>query len=390
MSLPTITFNIAKDGLGRLGLGVQKVPGLVISGASVVDKITIGNSHQIFSLKDAEDLGIEATGVNKFAHKHLTDFFTEAGQGAEIWIMLVSDATTYEDMADVNENLAKKLIADSAGKVRILGLVKESLGTATVTEGVDADSHLGVIKAQALAEYYSDLYRPFRVVISGNDFSGILADLKDYEEAGYNRVNMLIANNDGAAEASVGLSLGRLAKTPTQRKQNRVKDGNIIPGQAYFTDGSPVETLLDAWDAIDDKRYTFFRNFAGRAGFYFTNDHMLTTSTEDFSSLARGLVMDEAVIIAYDVLIEELSDEIPMTEAGLVHPAIVKYWQNNIENRLQGLMVNEGKLSNVKAYIDENQNVLETDTIEVSISLQPVGYADFIVVQIGFTTKIEN
>lgn len=390
MGLPKIIFNINKNGLNRLGLGVQKVPGIVITGASVVDKVTIGTAYQIFSLKDAENLGIEAVGVNAFAHKHLSDFFTEAGQGAEIWIMLVSDATTYDQMADVNEDFAKELIASSAGRVRILGLVKESSGDEVITNGMDGDSHAGVIKAQALANHFQSLFRPFRVIISGNKFSGTPADLMDYETADYNRVNMLIANNDGSPEASVGLSLGRLAKTPTQRKQNRVKDGAIIPGQAYFTNGEPVESLQGAWDAIDEKRYTFFRNFAGRAGFYFSNDHTLTTSTEDFSSLARGLVMDEAVIEAYDVLIEELSDEVPITPAGLIHPAIIKGWQSNIETRLKGQMVDQGKLSGVRAYIDENQNVLQDDTVEVSIFLQPVGYADFIEVNIGFTTKIEE
>lgn len=390
MGLPKIIFNIIKNGLNRLGLGVLKVPGLVITGTTVAAKVTVGQSYQIFSLKDAEALGIEATGVNAFAHKHLSDFFTEAGQGAEIWIMLVSDATTYNEMADVTEDLAKKLISDSAGKVRILGLIKKAPGAETITTGLDEDSHTAVVKAQALAEYFQTLFRPFRVIISGNKFSGVPADLFDYETANYNRVNMLIANNDGEPEASVGLSLGRLAKTPTQRKQNRVKDGSVIPGQAYFTNGEPVETLIDAWDAIADKHYTFFRNFAGRAGFFFTNDDTLTASEEDFSSLARGLVMDEAVIETYDVLIEELSDEIPLTPAGLIHPAIIKGWQSNIETRLKGQMVDQGKLSNVRAYIDENQNVLADDTVEVSIFLQPVGYADFIEVNIGFTTKIDE
>lgn len=388
--LPKIIFNIIKNGLSRLGLGIQKVPALVITGATVAAKVEIGKAYQIFSLKDAENLGIEAIGVNAFAHKHLSDFYTEAGQGAEIWIMLVSDATTLEEMADVTEELGKKLVADSQGRVRILGLVKKSSGTETITDGLDADSHNAVVKAQALAEYFRTVFRPFRVVISGNKFSGTPADLKDYETASNNCVNMLIANNDGQPEASVGLSLGRLARTPTQRKQNRVKDGSIIPGKAYFTSGDPVESLIDAWDAIDEKRYTFFRNFAGRAGFYFTNDHTLTTSSEDFSSLARGLVMDEALLLTYDVLINELSDEIPLTAGGQIHPAIVKGWQSNIETRLRALMVDQGKLSNVRAYIDENQNVLATDTVEVSLYLQPVGYADFIEVNIGFTTKIDE
>jgi hypothetical protein len=115
----------------------------------------------------------------------------------------------------------------------------------------------------------------------------------------------------------------------------------------------------------------------------------LTGATDDFNSLARGLVMDEAVLIAYNVLVEELSDEVPVTEAGTIHPAIIKTWQNTIESQINGLMVNKGKLSGVKAYIDENQNVLQTNNMTVEMQLLPVGYSDFMTVNIGFTINLE-
>jgi hypothetical protein len=389
MALPNITFNIAQTGLNRLGDGIQKIPGLVITGNTIAEGISLGESHQIFSLAAAEALGITEEGTNAFAWKHLNDFYTEAGQGAELWLMLVSDATTYDQMADLNEDFAKKLIDDASGNIRVLGLVKKSPGTETIADGLDEDSHAGVIKLQALAEHYAGKFRPFRAVISGNKFNGTVADLLDYETTTHNRVNMLIANNDGSPEAAIGLSLGRLARIPTQRKQYRVRDGMVIPLLAYFTNGAPVESLIDSWDAIDDKNYTYFRNFAGRAGYYFSGDRTLTANENDFSSLARGLVMDEAVLIAYDVLVNELGGEVPLNEAGQIHPAIIKNWQANIETQLKGQMTDLGKLSGAKAFIDANQDVLQTDTVEVRIDLLPVGYSDYIKVNIGFTTEIE-
>ncbi len=99
--------------------------------------------------------------------------------------------------------------------------------------------------------------------------------------------------------------------------------------------------------------------------------------------------MDEAVLIAYNTLVEELSDEIPITSSGTIHPAIIKGWQNAIERQIKGLMVDLGKLSGVKAYIDENQNVLSTNNLTVDLQLFPVGYSDYITVNIGFTTNLE-
>lgn len=390
MSLPKITFNIATGGLDRLAAAIQKTPGLVITGATVAGKVTIGASNQIFSLSGAEALGIEATGVNAFAHKHIKDFYKQATSGTPLWLMLVSDATTMEDMADVTQDFAKKLINDAAGKIRVLGFIRKSTGNETITEGLDPDAKLAVIKAQALAEYFESKYMPFRFILSGNSFNGVPANLFDYATATYNKGHLVIANNDGSPEASIGLVLGRYAKIPTQRSGARVKDGPLEAIEAYFTNGEPVGTLTDAWDTIHDKGYTFFRTFSGRSGFYLTDDRTLTAIDDDFSALARGFVMDEAILIAYDALVEELSDEVPLTVTGQIHPAIIKAWQNKVFTQINGLMIQEGKLSNANVYIDENQNILQNDVLVVNINLQPVGYAKFIEVNIGFTTQITN
>lgn len=391
MALPNIKFNINRQGLGQLQSDVQKTPGLVLTGVTVAgaSKVTVGVSYQIFSLEEAIALGIEETGGNAFAHAQIKAFYEKALRGAELWFMLTIATVTMEMMADVTEAFAKKLLADAQGKIRVLGLCKKSSTTESITFGLDADVDLAVNKAQALALEYADKYNPVRILVSGNKFTGLVADLKDYTETALNKVGILLANTDGSKEAAIGMAIGRLASVPTQRKLSRVKDGAVEPFEAYFTNGAKVATLDTAWDAIDEKGYIFLRSFANRSGFYFTSDKTLTATTDDFNSLARGLVMDEAVLIAYNVLVEELSDEVPVTTAGTIQPAIIKTWQNNIERQINGLMVQTGKLSAVRAYIDENQNVLQDNNVTIQMQLLPVGYADFITVNIGFTTILE-
>jgi hypothetical protein len=391
MSLPNIQFNISTDGLGLPQAEIQKIPGMVLTGVTVagVNKVTVGNSYQIFSLEEAVNLGITEAGANAFAYKQIAAFYEQAKKGAELWFMLVLSTVTMEDQADLTLSFAKKLLSDAQGKIRVLGLIKKSGTTETIVDGLDTDVHLAVVKAQALAEDFADRYYPVRVLVSGNKFTGVVANLKDYATTNLNKVAILLANTDGSKEAAIGLALGRLANTPTQRKLSRVRDGAVEPFNAYFTNGEKVATLDTAWDAIDNKNYIFLRSFANLSGFYFTGDKTLTVATDDFNSLARGLVMDEAVLIAYTTLVQELSDEIPVTEAGTIHPAIIKSWQNAVESQIKALMVDDGKLSAVRAFIDENQNVLQTNNVVVALQLLPVGYADFITVNIGFTTTLE-
>lgn len=390
MALPNIKFTVNTSGIGLLADAIEKTPALIITGNTVANKVTIGQSVQLFSLQQAVDLGIEKDGVNAFAYKQLEAFYSIAGSGVPIWIMLVSDATSYETMVDVNEPLAKKLVEDAKGEVRMLGVLKQSNGGENIVNGIDEDVVNAIPKLQALCAYFANIHMPIRSVISGNAFNGTPADLLDYTTAAFNRVQMLLVNTDASKEACIGLELGRLAIIPSQRSIARVKDGAVEFKQAYFTNGEPVESLTDAWNTINDKGYVFMRTFPGRSGYFFTDDKMLTKSTDDFISLARGLVMDEAILIAQDVLVEELSDEIPVEANGNIHPAIIKSWQRSIEAQIEGLMVATGKLSAVSVVIDETQNVLATNKIEVSINLLPVGYAKYIEVTIGFTSEINE
>ena len=389
MGLPKIKFNIASNGLELLTADIQKTPGLVVTGSTVAGKITIGESKQIFSLEDAQKIGI-TEAENPFAYKHVKAFYEYAGTSAELWIMLISDATTMEQAADHEKNFAKKLLEDAGGKIRVLGILKKSSGNPTISGSIDADTDKTVIKAQKLADDFAEKYFPVRVIISANNFNGNVQDLKDYSSTKFNRVSLLLANIDGEKEASIGLALGRLVSTPVQRNIGRVKDGAVELSQAYFTNGEKVESLSSAWDSIADKHYIFMRNFAGKSGFFFTDDPTLTTETDDFKSLTNGFVMDKAVIIAYNVLVENLGDEIAINSNGTIHPAIIKSWQNAIETNINGQMTQRGELSGFKAYIDENQEVIKTGMINVSLQLQPVGYAKYITVNIGFTTEINN
>ncbi len=387
MGLPKVVFNINADGLERLSAGIGKVPGMVITGNTVAGKVQLGKSYQIFGLKQAVAMGIESEGVNAFAYKQIADFYKEAGEGAELWFMLVSDATTQEQMADANESYAAQLISDASGNIRVLGLAKKSPDNEPVENAISTDAAKAVDKAEQLAECYEDKYMPLRVVVAGNSFSGVVSELADYQESSYPHVAMLLSNNDGSKSADIGLAMGRLSAVPSQRSIARVKDGPVESFSAYFTNGEKVEKYIDAWDSIHDKGYIFLRNYVGRSGFYFSDDNTLVSQNNDFSSLGRGLVMDEAMLITYDTLLQELNDEIPMTESGQIHPAIIKNWQTNVEAQLQGLMVVKGKLSSAACFIDDNQNVLANDKILVKLKLQPVGYAKTIEVEIGFATK---
>lgn len=388
MALSKIKFNINNQGLEKSADEIEKIPGLIITGVTVTDGVVIGQANKIFSLKQAEQLGIKKEGVNAFAYKHLQAYFSIAGAGLPIWVMLVSDGTSMTDMVDKFNAHAKKLI-EKAKEIRVLGVIKKASGAETISNAFDQDVHNAVVKAQELCDHFTSKYYPLKVIISGNRFNGNLKEMTNYETTNYKDINLLIANDDGASEAAIGLCLGRQAIIPSQRRQNRIKDGAIIPLKAYFTNGKEVDEFEDFWDAFDDRRYTFFRNFPNRSGYYFSGEKTLVGSANDFSTLAPGFVINEALLIANNILTGELSEEIPFTSEGLIHPAVTKSWQGKIESEIKILMQDTGKISGVKASINAKQKLAKKDALTIGLSIQPVGYADYITVNIGFSTKLE-
>ncbi len=338
MGLPKVTFEIKSDGLGRTIGGIKKVAGIVLTGNTVSGKIVLGNSYRVFTMKDVENLGIEKEGTNAFAHKQLSDFYAQAGIGTELWFMLVSDSTTQKLMVNPTQPYAAKLVADAKGRIRILGIARKFTTGQNVVGGLAKDSHDAVPVAESLAEYCYDKYMPIRILIGGNNFTGNVSSLIDYSKTNYSHVAMIISNNDGSKNAGIGSALGRSASLPSQRSIAYIKDNAIEMFDGYLTSGERAEEYSQSQEEIHGKRYIFFRTFAARPGYYYSDDITLTSSSNDFSSLGRGLVMDEAVLIAYDTLINELSSEVLLDEDGKIHPAIIKNWQANVERQLNALM----------------------------------------------------
>ena len=137
--LPKVTINVNSDNLGQSAQTADGIAALVLTGASVTGKIQEGIPIKLTSLKAAETNGITKTGINAYAYKHLKQFFDEAGEGAELWIMVVPDTVTMAAMADKTEPYAKKVLDNANGTVRLLGVSRESDTGITITNGVDED-----------------------------------------------------------------------------------------------------------------------------------------------------------------------------------------------------------------------------------------------------------
>jgi len=388
MTLPKITIILGNNALGQTAQTADGVCGLISSGVSVAAKVQVDTPYLITSLAEAVTLGILSTGGNAHAHRNIADFYEVAGTGAQLYIML---STASMELLVLNTNLqyAHALQNFAQGKIKVLALTAVIPGSPVIANGLWDRVHLAAQNAQVLAVAMTALYRPLRVIIDGVAYTGTPANLTDYKTAALNMAQILLTGEVSTGNADVGRLLGLYATLPVQRKASRVLNGPAVGmGAAFFTSGIAVDAHASSWEAIHAKGYVFHKTHVGKAGFYMSSDSMLTANTDDYNSMPRGRVIDKALVLIYGVLVEKLSDEVEINADGTISLGIIKSWQSEIETTLNTAMKQNGEISNVQVLINAAQNVISTGRVTVGVRIQPVGYSDFIDVELGYTITV--
>jgi hypothetical protein len=398
--LPRVRIFFENGALGSVAPGADGVAGLVCTAFTVASDggLQVATPYVLRTLDDLVAMGVTAAAddANEFLYRYVKQFYDEAGDGAQLWLMCFPDTVTQSELVDKDNDYAKALIKAAAGQIRVLGVAFKASPdyTSDVADAVDSDMFTAMLNAQALAEWATtSLFAPLFVLLETRRFDGAVQDLRDLATYAYNRVGVLLGDTQiGTGGAAIGLLLGRVARIPVQRHVGRVRDGAVKTLSAFIGD-KPAEQA-DA-ETINDKGYITFRTFIGKSGYFFADDSLATAVADDYRSIARRRTIDKAYRIAYLTLIEMLNDELPITNAGELVPAVAKSWEQEVETAIVSQMAAEGNLGidptdptdkGVQCYIDYTQKVVSTGKVEISLKVKPYGYAKYIDVKLGFVT----
>lgn len=378
---------------GQLGTTLQTndgITGLVVTGTTE-DSYTTGTPVLVTSLAAAQGEGITETG-NPFAWRQLSEYYDQAGTGAQLYLMLVPPTMTVAQMADyTNANGVKKLLDYADGKVKVVGLAPDDVaigaaaGPITVTNGLNADVYTAVSRMDDNASNYFASHKPFRAIIGGTSYSGVPAELTDMTLGNTsNRTSVLIGDTVAGHGACVGLALGTIASIPVQRKISRVRTGPLSTVSA-FVGTEPIEAAEESLPAIAERGYITFTKYANTSGYFFSGDPTCTSPTDDYAMLARGRVIDKAHILAYTTFVQVVDDEVPVNTDGTLDAGFCKWLSQQIVNQVNNTMTANKEISSVSCFIDPAQNILSTNNLNVVLSIIPVGYATRIEISLGFS-----
>lgn len=138
--------------------------------------------------------------------------------------------------------------------------------------------------------------------------------------------------------------------------------------------------------------YVFLVNYDGlENSIFFSSDQ--TLSTGDYRTLARCRVMHKSRRVVRRALLPRVNSNVEVDlSTGHLSASAVAEFQNLVIEALDKNMVEPGtskpQVSGRTCTIDPNQNVLDTDAIDINYALVPLGVTGEIKVTEGFANSI--
>lgn len=404
--LPNVKIDFANGAIGASEPMDDGVTGLVCTAVAVTQTVN-GKTENVFALNtpylitkldELVSKGITSgeEDANATLYKAVKEFYDEAPDGSKLWIMGVADTVTIADIVDKTKDNAKKLLVAANGTIRTLAVkIKDkSAYTPTVTTGIDGTVRTAITNAQALAEWATEtLFAPVMVLLEGRHYTGNAETLvsNPVNTGNNNRVGVVIGDTVADSKgAAVGLLAGRIASIPVQRSVARVRTGSIVATTMYI---GGVAAELGNPETINDCGFICPRTFVGKGGYFWSDDKLAAEASDDYSLISRRRVADKAYRITYSTLINEVAEEISVTDDGKISAPVVKAIQTAVESAIVNNMTSRGNLGNdpsdpndmgVECYINPDQNIVATSRLDVQVRIKPHGYSKYINVSLGF------
>ena len=387
MSLPNVTIILGNGNIGTASVSDDGVAALLLTGAAVQGKFELNKHSVLGSPSDLIKLGITSEN-NSLIVKDVTAFYAEAGDGAELHLLAVPEATTLTAMvAAAADSPIRKLLDPAAGRIRLVGLNRKCPNDyEAVTAGcMDKDVQTAVQGAQSIAESYLTKIAPVVFLVPAIKWNGSTENIYQPREGSQNMVSVILSSDGKVGNeqsANIGQVLGRAAKVAVNVSIGRVADGSIA-AEGYLMDGATPESHFAEWELLDDAGFIFFRTFIGKNGYYLNGDATATATTDDYCQLNLIRVIQKAAVVCYKTYIDSILDNVDVDPAtGKLPAAMAKYYESLLTKAVNSDMSEE--VSGFTPTIDPDQDLITTKKLNVVARIVPTATMREIEVNLAF------
>ena len=405
MGVPSINISFQNGTSGTVIPAPDKVLGLVCNAVAVSTTFVLNTPYIVKGMVDVASLGIIDSVANHLLYKTLKEFYLEAGEGTELWIMGVERTKKISEVFTVDSSGVAPihtLLNTANGRLRgvITKFNPDNTYVNTLVNGMDSDFIATLTATQNIAENYTATKKaPFFVLVEGYNFNGNITSVPDLTERSDNRVGVLLGDTEkrtgvyASRGSAIGILGGRIAKNQVQVNIGRLRDGEVNTDNIYYLD-TPAEQF--DIESLHDKGYITFRQHVSKSGYYFTDSPLACDKTDDYATIENRRVIDKAFRIGYAESLNFLLDDFNLLPDGTLSPIDATTIVVQIEQALYNQMTINGELSSdptnkddlgVIIEMDLTNNVRSTSQLKFKkFQVKPKGYARYIDVPLGFAS----
>ncbi|OWK99264.1 hypothetical protein AP75_01900 [Kaistella haifensis DSM 19056] len=379
---PKVITNVTNGNLLRQVNITDGVAGIV---ATAKTAGLIGKVNTVYGLDDAVKKGY-TEAAEPFIFGILNEFYTELGGSQELWVLGTEDTMTMaQAVTSTNNNGAKKLLTVSQGRVNLVGIMRDpALAYDAGEEFLDTDVSAAVIASKALAEYQQSINRPVRFLISGRVANTDVANTYNPNTASNGYAGVVLGNVLSDGRPAVPLALARAVKYEAHIKIGSGEKGALSINSAYIGDRPIEEYTPTELDAFASAGFMVLHIREGISGFFFGRDNMC--SDDDFRILVYGRLIDKAQRISTATTAPFVETDVRITPDGKINDADATYMEQTVKTQLLAQMGDQ--ISGVDCIISLDQDLINTNTLEMQVKIQPLGYLTWIIINLGLTKTI--
>lgn len=360
MPFPGVTVNIGENNL--------------LANINVPDAVPA----MLMSKEDVSEDKVVYDSVDDFGYYEISDFFAQIGGNTR----LVLGGVEY-----VVDNAVQD-VANFLGRnpdVNLVGLIWGGGTTHTPGNAVSDDIIALVPKLQAVLDARAATGHPVRLILGEASVATEALPSNKYKPhtVGCNRVSLVLGGSDDVT-SGVGIALGRATKIAAHVKLGDGTIGPLAVDEIMYAGSTYDEVGAHVVEQLHDDGFLTFMRRAGREGWYFGVDNMC--SDDDFSILAHGRVIDKAQRIAIAAYMPYVETPMQMADDGTIDIADAESMAKVIESQLRAQM--SGQVSNVKVVVPTAQDLVNTHTLRVSVSVLPLGYNTWISVEMDLVSRL--
>lgn len=215
---------------------------------------------------------------------------------------------------------------------------------------------------------------PRMLVVYGD---AVIASAKSFAGFGAPKVAALVPVAARAADSLPSTSLGRVASGP-------------LTGVTAITHDEYVTEELDA------AKIATLRTYPGLPGYYVTDGRLKSAVGSDFRSWQYRRVMDLACRTVVAAQAQFTLAELLVNKDGTLQEKEARRIEEVVKDALRAVLVDpknaSGRRGHVSAFdyqVDRVANVVSTSFVRTSVAIQPLGYAERIVTDIGFARNLD-